>query len=123
MKAQIIEKNGKPEWAVIPYSEYQRLYEALEDAEDIRNIEEHLSAIKQESEITVPGEVTFAILEGIHPVRAWREYKKIKIKDLAAQVGISPAYLSQIETGKRNPTIDTLKGIAGKLNIEVEMLI
>ena len=123
MKAQIIEKNGKPEWAVIPYIEYQRLYEALEDAEDIRNIEEHLSAIKQESEITVPGEITFAILEGIHPVRAWREYKKIKIKDLAAQVGISPAYLSQIETGKRNPTIDTLKGIAGKLNIEVEMLI
>ena len=123
MKAQIIEKNGKPEWAVIPYSEYQRLYEALEDAEDIRDIEEHLSVIKQESEITVPGEVTFAILEGIHPVRAWREYKKIKIKDLAAQVGISPAYLSQIETGKRNPTIDTLKGIAGKLNIEVEMLI
>jgi transcriptional regulator with XRE-family HTH domain len=25
MSVQIIEKNGKPEWAVLPYEEYQRL--------------------------------------------------------------------------------------------------
>ena len=25
MSVQIIEKNGRPEWAVVPYEEYQRL--------------------------------------------------------------------------------------------------
>ena len=39
MNVQIIERNGKPEWAVIPYEEYERIREALDDAEDIRAIE------------------------------------------------------------------------------------
>ena len=123
MRAQIIEKDGKPEWAVIPFSEYQRLYEALEDAEDVRDIENHLSAIREGTEITVPGEITFAILDGISPIRAWREHKQIRMNELAKKVGISSAYLSQIENGKRNPTVDTLKAIATELDIEVEMLI
>ena len=123
MNVQIIEKNGKPEWAVIPYNEYQKLYEAIEDTEDIKDIEKHLHAIQQGTETTIPGEITFAILDGINPIRAWREYKQIKMKKLAKQVGISPAYLSQIENSKRNPTIDKLKAIAAELDIEVEMLI
>lgn len=123
MNVQIIEKNGKPEWAVIPFSEYQQLQEALEDAEDIRDIEKSLKAIRDDKELTVPGEVTLAILDGVSPVRAWREYKHIKMSELAKKVGISSAYLSQIENGKRNPTIDTLKAIAKELNIDIDMLI
>jgi len=123
MNVQIIEKNGKPEWAVIPFSDYKKLQDALEDAEDIKEIEENLKAIKEGKEITVPGEVTFAILDGISPIRAWREYKQIKMNELAKKVGISSSYLSQIENGKRNPTIDTLKVIAKELKIDIEMLI
>jgi DNA-binding XRE family transcriptional regulator len=123
MNVQIIEKNGKPEWAVIPFNEYKKLQEALEDAEDIKDIETNLKAIQEGKEITVPGEVTFAILDGTNPIRAWREYKQIKMNELANKVGISSAYLSQIENGKRNPTIDTLKLIAKELEIDIEMLI
>lgn len=123
MNVQIIEKNGKPEWAVIPYSEYQKLHEALEDAEDIKDIEESLKAVQEGREIAIPGEVTFAILDGTSPIRAWREYKNIKMAELANRVGISSAYISQIENGKRNPTIDTLKAIARELSVEVEALI
>jgi DNA-binding XRE family transcriptional regulator len=123
MNVQIIEKNGKPEWAVIPYDEYQKLHEALEDAEDINDIEKNLKAIQEGKEITIPGEVTFAILDGINPIRAWREHKMIKMNELAKKVGISSAYLSQIENGKRNPTIDTLKAIAKALRVEIEVLI
>jgi len=123
MNVQIIEKNGKPEWAVIPFSEYKKLREALDDAEDVKDIETNLKAIQEGKEITVPSEVTFAILDGTNPIRAWREYKQIKMNELAGKVGISSAYLSQIENGKRNPTIDTLKSIAKELGIDIEMLI
>jgi DNA-binding XRE family transcriptional regulator len=123
MTVQIIEKNGKPEWAVIPFSEYLKLQEALEDAEDREDIETHFKAMREGNEMTVPGEVTFAILDGTSPIRAWREYKHIKMKELAENIGISAAYLSQIENGKRNPTVDTLKAIAGELAIDIEMLI
>jgi len=123
MNVQIIEKNGKPEWAVIPFSEYKRLQEALEDAEDIKDIETNLRAIEKGGELTIPGEVTFSIIDGKNPIRAWREYKKIKMNELAKNIGISSAYLSQIENNKRNPTIDTLKMIAKELGIDVEMII
>jgi PHD/YefM family antitoxin component YafN of YafNO toxin-antitoxin module len=35
MKAQIIEKHGKKEFAVIPYKEFLRMQEALEDYYDL----------------------------------------------------------------------------------------
>lgn len=123
MNAQIIEKNGRPEWAVIPYAEYQKLNDAYEDAEDIVDIEKNLRAIKNGDEIAIPSEITFAILEGLSPIRVWRKYKKIKMNELAKNVGISSAYLSQIENKKRNPTIDTLKKIAQALELDIEVLI
>ena len=123
MNIQIIEKNGKPEWAVIPYKDYQEFYEAYEDAEDIKDIETNLKTVQDGQEIPIPGEITFAILDGTSPIRAWRKYQQIKMNELAQKVGVSPAYLSQIENNKRNPAIHTLKAIAKELNIEVEMLI
>ena len=123
MNAQIIEKNGKPEWVVIPYGEFIKIQEILEDAEDIKDIEENLKAIEENREIIIPGEVTLAIIDGTHPIRAWREYKNMRINELAKKIGISGSYLSQIENGKRNPTIETLKNIASALDIEPEMLI
>jgi len=123
MNVQIIEKNGRPEWAIIPYKEFEVIQEAIEDAEDIRDIEENLRGIQKNKEIVIPGEITFAILDGGNPIRVWREYKKIKLNELAKIVGISASYLSQIENGKRNPTIDTLKLIATALRVDPEVLI
>lgn len=123
MNVQIIEKNGRPEWAVIPYKEFEVIQKAIEDAEDIRDIEENLRGIQKNKETVIPGEITFAILDGGNPIRVWREYKKIKLNELAKIVGISASYLSQIENGKRNPTIDTLKLIATALRVDPEVLI
>lgn len=36
VKAQIIEKNGKKEYAVLPYADYLKLREELEDYDDLR---------------------------------------------------------------------------------------
>ena len=47
MSVQIIEKDGKPEWVVIPFSEYKRLQEALEDTEDTKDIKETLKALQE----------------------------------------------------------------------------
>ena len=120
MNVQIIEKNGQPEWAIIPYKEFELIQEAIED---ICDIEENLKAIHEDKEIVIPGEITFAILDGGNPIRVWREYKKIKLNELAKKIGISASYLSQIENGKRNPTIDKLKLIAATLEVAPELLI
>ena len=100
-----------------------KLKKEAKTAEDIKDIEENLKAIEENREIIIPGEVTFAIIDGTHPIRAWREYKNMRINELAKKIGISGSYLSQIENGKRNPTIKTLKNIASALDIEPEILI
>ena len=123
MNVQIIKKNGEPEWAVIPYREYIKIQELMDDIEDRMDIEKYVQAMESREEQNIPGVVTFAILEGIHPIRAWREHKQITVRELAKRAGITSSYLSQIETGKRNPTIDTLKSIAEALGIDVEILI
>ena len=120
---QIIEKDGKPEWAVIPFKDYVKIKDSLEDIDDIRTIERHMKDLENGKDDMVPEHVVMAILDGISPIRAWREFKNIKMKDLAEKVGVSSAFLSQIETGKRNPTIDTLKKIAENMGVDLELLI
>jgi len=38
MKAQIIEKDGKKEFAVIPYKDFLRMQEELEDYDDLKEL-------------------------------------------------------------------------------------
>jgi transcriptional regulator with XRE-family HTH domain len=52
-------------------------------------------------------------------VKELREAKGWNQTVLAYHAGLSPSQVSLIETGKRNPTATTLKGIADALGVEV----
>ena len=45
---QIIEKNGRKEFAVLPYDEFLRIQEELEDYEDLRTLREEKAAAQGE---------------------------------------------------------------------------
>lgn len=117
MSVQVIEKNGKPEWAVLPYDEYERLVEEAEMLQDVRAYDEAKKAIAAGEEL-VPSEVTYAILDGGNPVRVWREHRGMSRKRLAEASGLSTSYLSQIESGKRKPSPEALAAIAKELGLE-----
>lgn len=51
-----------------------------------------------------------------------RQQKGIKQKTFAATTGISPTYLSQIETGVKEPATSVLKKIAEKLNVPLPII-
>ena len=122
MSAQVIEKNGRPEWAVIPYEEYQRLLEAAEMADDVRAYDEAERAVAEGEEL-VPSKVTYAILDGQNPIRVWREYRRLTQQELARATGISVPYLSQIESGKRKGSAEVLAAIARKLGLMLDDLV
>ena len=119
MSVQVIEKDGKPEWAVIPYQEYERLVEEAEMLQDIRAYDEARKAIKEGEEL-VPSQVTYAILDGENPVRVWREHRRLTQQQLAEAAGISVPYLSQIESGKRKGTVEILSAIAKALGLSLD---
>jgi acetoin utilization deacetylase AcuC-like enzyme len=67
-------------------------------------------------------DATDAVLAGENPVRAWRRYRGLTIAQLAEKAGVSAAYLSQIETGARAGTVETLGRIAVALAVNLDDL-
>lgn len=119
---QIIERDGKPEWAILPYEDYLHLIEQAELLEDIRNFDTISAGIERGDEELIPAEVVNAILDGQNPIKVWREYRGLTQQQLADSVQISKPYLSQIETGKRAGKTDVLAAIALALDISLEQI-
>ena len=122
MKVQIINKDGKPEWAVLPYETYQRMIEDSEMLQDIRDYDEAKKAIEDGEEL-VPSEVAYAILDGKSPIRVWREYRGLTRQQLAGAAGISVPYISQIESGKRKGSTEVLSAIARALDLTLDDIV
>lgn len=78
---------GHPAFAVIPYAEY-------------------LSLSGQQSKPTIPNEVVGkVVLDGVSPLRAWREYLGLTQAEVAQRLGISqPAYAVQENSEKLRKT-------------------
>jgi len=122
MKAQIIEKDGQPQFAVISYADYQHFLELLEDESDARSVAEFHEAYVAGREFMIPGEIVRRELAGESPVKLWRERLGWTQQELADRAGISKPYLSQIETGKRQGTVETLSAIARALEVPLEVV-
>lgn len=119
MNVQVIEKDGRPEWAIVPYEVYQRLVEEAEMLQDIRAFDEAKKAIEEGEEL-IPSEVTYAILDGANPIRVWREHRGLTQHRLAEAAGISVPYLSQIESGKREGRAAVLAALAKELGLSLD---
>ncbi len=118
-KTTIIERDGKPEYAVIEYSEYERLLAVAEDAADIAALE---ALDADESEEYLPDEMVGRLVAGENPIRVWREHRGMTGRALADAVDVRQSYISQIETGKREGTIDVLRRIATALGVTLDDL-
>jgi DNA-binding XRE family transcriptional regulator len=97
----------------------------MEDAEmleDIRDYDAAVGAIERGEEL-IPAEIVYALLDGANPIRVWRKYRGFTQQDLAAAAGISPPYLSQLETGKRTGTAEVLSAVAEALNVALDDLV
>lgn len=67
--------------------------------------------------------VQAAISAGSSELRAWRRYRGLHGEQLAQRVGVSRAYISMIEAGRRTPGADLLRRLADALDIPVSALV
>jgi DNA-binding XRE family transcriptional regulator len=120
---QVIERDGKPEWAVLPYDVYLQLAEEAEMLQDIRDYDSIKAVIERGEEELIPSEITYAILDGENPIKVWREYRGLTQNQLAKEVGISTPYLSQIEAQKRTGRTEVLQAIAKALKVTLDDIV
>jgi DNA-binding transcriptional regulator YiaG len=119
IKPQIIERDGKPEYAVIPVAEWRRVEAMLEELEDIRALD---AVMAKPARRMIPFEVTSAILDGVSPIRAWREHRRLSLDALAGAAGVSASRLMELESGARKAKPAELRKLARALGAQVDDL-
>jgi len=115
----ILDEAGEKSFVIIPVKRFKALKATAQRSHDFKQLSQLLG--KDTVDLT-PAEVVREVADGSHPVRAWRKYKKLKAVELARQAGISPAYLSEIETGKKDGTFKTMSAIAICLGVTLDDL-
>ena len=121
-KIQIIESPTGDRLAVVPLAEYERLQKAVEMLEDVSAYDEVKRKLAAGDEELVPQEIANRLIDGENPIRVWREYRGLSGRALAEAAGLSAAYLSQIESGRRDGSFDTMRRIADILKISLDDL-
>ncbi|MBF0283995.1 MAG: helix-turn-helix transcriptional regulator [Magnetococcales bacterium] len=119
MNVQRIEQDGEAVFAVLPYAEFQSLMEELEELRDAAAF----GAARARREEGFPGAVAQRLLNGESPVKVFREHRGLTQAALAQQCGVAPATISQLESGKRSLSVETLKALARALQVDADMLL
>ena len=107
---------------VITEAEYARLVEAAEDASDGQIVDAFRRDLAAGDEELIPSEVVDRLLDGDSRIKVWREHRGLTAAALADAAGITQPFLSQLETGKRAGTLDTLQSIAAAMGISIQEL-
>jgi len=109
MDLQVISRDGEPEYAVLPWAQYQSLLRAagLSSApgEEV---------VKPTAAGVLPAEHDLPGLDQLGPLR---QAKGLEVAQLARTVGISPSYLELIESGTRVPDAAIRRSLAWELGV------
>jgi transcriptional regulator with XRE-family HTH domain len=62
-------------------------------------------------------------LEGVNPVRVFREHRKMTQRQLADAADLHQTTISQIETGERSGSVEVFLRLAKALGLDIEDLI
>lgn len=115
MSIDYIEENGRRTFAIVPMRLWRQAMAALgQHAEAGRS--------RAAAPRAVPRPVARRARETGSVVLAWREHRGLSQTQLAADAGISKAYLSQIENGARRGSVRALKAIARALDVPLDLL-
>ena len=105
MDIQIISRNGEPEYAVLPWDQYQALLKAAGQQQPSPPASSTAQAASDQ------------VLRPLADLRGLREAKGLAIETLARTVGISPSYLGLIESGERQPDAAIRRSLAWELGV------
>ena len=118
MAVQIIrDSEGKPQFAVVPYDEYEKLVDANGAWEDVPyEASEH-------DDVTVPNAVVnIMVSQDVSILAAWRIYRDLSQYDVAEKLGTTQSTVSQWEASER-PQKRTREKLAALYDCLPEQLI
>ncbi len=116
---QIIYKDDKPEFAVVPWDEYVKVFKPTEDELDLMA---YRQAVAQDDGARFPAAVIKRLSAGESPVRVYREYYDLTQEELGAKVGVTGVYIGAIERGVRSLSTKLATKIASIFKVDMDEL-
>ncbi len=115
-RIQTIETESGETLVVINRRDYDALLARAgdEDAEDRMTL---LIAAEARGEQPLPEPVSAAVLAGDSLLKAVRRWRGLTQVDLASATGLTQSYLSEIESGAKSGTPDTIAKLADALEV------
>lgn len=114
---------GGEDVVILPVADYERLVSLAEDARDLTLAEQALASVNSgKGEILTEAEM-LELLSAPSPVAFWRRRRSLTQAALSKLVGISQAYLAQIERGKRTGDLRLYRRLAEALDMDIGELL
>lgn len=113
----IRDAQGEPEYAVLTYAEFVRLSRRAEDVGDRQLAKDALA------EEAFPWSMAKRLLRGESPIKVWRQHRGLSQRQLAELVGVRATYVSQLETGRKRPSLDLAITLARALSVTLDDLV
>lgn len=122
IRASRITTPAGEEMVLLSSADFDRLTEAAEQLADIAAYDQVKRRQASGEEEMLPAEMVGRLVEGESPLRVWREHRGLSASELAERAGLSQAFVSQIETGKREGSLASMSALARALGITLDDL-
>ncbi|EPR9026949.1 helix-turn-helix domain-containing protein [Cronobacter dublinensis] len=122
LNTQIIhDKQGNPEYVVIPYEIYLSMLAQLEDDEALASL---LYESDSDDDVTLPHEVVgISVEQNVSLQAAWRIWRGLSQQEVAEKLGISQSAVSQLESPDSRPQKRTREKLAALYGCQPEQLV
>lgn len=112
-----------PEMVTIPRAEYDRLVAAADVMSDIEAYDRAKAALASGEDELIPADYVDRILNGESPLRVWRAYRGLTQVKLSEASGVNRVQIADIEAGRKNGSVATLKALAEALGVTIDEIV
>jgi mRNA interferase RelE/StbE len=106
----------------IPRAEYDRLCSAAEQLADLQAHDRARAALDAGADELIPAAFANRLLDGESPLRVWRDLRGLTQAALAERAGVGRVTVAEIETGRKQGSVATLRALADALGVTLDDL-
>jgi len=108
------------EMVTIPRAEYNRLRAAAEELADFQAYDRAAAGLKSGDDELIPADYVNRLLNGENALLVYRDLRGLTQATLAKQAGVNRVTVAEIETGRKQGSVATLRALANSLGVSLD---
>lgn len=111
------------ELVTIPRAEYDRLRAAARDLADLQAHDRAIAQLAAGEDELIPAAFANRLLGGESPLRVYRDLRGLTQTALAERADVNRVTVAELETGRKQGSLATLRALADALNVTLDDLV